>query len=117
MGYKAVNPNARYIRAYLGAWANVGRNTLQLPAINDIDLTALKRFTITERFKVEFQAQAFNLFNHPQWVGGRLNDVAPIGYTGAQVNVLQPQNLDFNLPATEFASNARTLQLGLKIFF
>jgi len=117
VGYAAVNPNARYIRAYLGAFANVGRNTLQLPAINDIDLTALKRFTITERFKVEFQAQAFNLFNHPQWVGGRLNDVAPIGYTGAQVNVLQPQNPDFNLPATEFASNARTLQLGLKIFF
>lgn len=117
VGYKALNPNARYIRAYLGALANVGRNTLQLPAINDVDLTAVKRISISERYKVEFQAQAFNLLNHPQWVGGRLNDVAPLGFTGAQINVLQPQNADFNLPATEFASNARTLQLAFKFFF
>jgi hypothetical protein len=117
VGYKAVNPNAQYIRAYYGALANVGRNTLQLPPINDIDLTALKRFTLTERFRIEFQAQFFNLLNHPQWVGGRLNDVAPIGYTGSQVSALQPQNPDFNLPSTQFASNARTMQLGFKFFF
>jgi hypothetical protein len=117
VGYKAVNPNARYIQAAYGALANVGRNTLELPAINDIDLTAVKRFTLTERFKIEFQAQFLNLLNHPQWVGGFLNDVKPIGYTGSQVSALQPQNVDFNRPATQFAGNARTLQLALKFFF
>ena len=117
VAYVANNPNAQYIQAGLGALANAGRNTLQLPAINDIDMTALKRFTITERFKVEFNVQAFNVFNHPQWVGGRLNDVAPIQYTGSQINVLLPQSADFNQPQTQFLSNARTLQLGLKFFF
>jgi Carboxypeptidase regulatory-like domain len=117
VAYAAKNPNAQYIQAGLGAFATVGRNTLQLAPINDIDMTVVKRFTITERFKIEFQAQAFNLFNHPQYIGGFLNDIAPIGFTGSQVNVLRPQNADFNLPATQFASNARTLQLGLKIFF
>jgi hypothetical protein len=111
------NPNAQYIQAQVGALANAGRNTLQLPAINDVDMTAVKRFTITERFKVEFQAQIFNILNHPQWVGGYLNDIKPVGYTGAQVNVLEPQSADFNQPQTQFLSNARTMQLALKFFF
>jgi hypothetical protein len=117
VGYKANNTNARFVQAGYGALANVGRSTLQLAPINDIDITALKRFTITERFKVEFQAQAFNLFNHPQYVGGFINDIAPIGFTGSQRNVLIPSDASFNTPSTQFASNARTLQLGLKIYF
>ncbi len=117
VAYAAINPNAQYIQAQVGALATSGRNTLQLPAINDVDVTALKRFTITERFKVEFQAQFFNVLNHPQWVGGFLNDIAPIGYTGSQVNVLRPQSADFNNPSTQFGGNARTMQLVLKIFF
>ncbi len=117
VAYAANNPNAQYIQAGLGALANAGRNTLQLDPINNIDLTALKRFTITERFRIEFQAQAFNVLNHPQYIGGYLNDIAPLGFTGSQVNVLRPQNADFNQPATQFASNARTLQLALKLFF
>jgi len=117
VAYGAKNPNAQYIQAGLGALATAGRNTLQLDPINNIDITALKRFTITERFKIEFQAQAFNFLNHPQYVAGFLNDIAPVGFTGSQVNVLRPQSSDFNHPATQFASNARTMQLALKIFF
>jgi hypothetical protein len=117
VGYAAKNPNAQYIQAQVGAVATAGRNTLQLHPINNIDINALKRFTITERFKIEFVAAAFNVFNHPQYIAGYLNDIAPIGFTGAQVNVLRPQSANFNLPATQFASNARTMQLALKIFF
>jgi hypothetical protein len=117
VAYVAKNPTAQYIQAGVGALATAGRNTLQLNAINDVDLTALKRITITERFRIEFQAQAFNIFNHPQYVGGYLNDIAPIGYTGAEVNVLRPQSVDFNKPSTQFSGNARTMQLALKIFF
>jgi hypothetical protein len=117
VAYGAINPKAQYIQAQVGALANAGRNTLQLHPINDVDVTALKRFTITERFKFEFQAQFFNVLNHPQWVGGFINDVKPVGYTGSQVTVLQPQSANFNQPQTQFLSNARTMQLALKIFF
>jgi Carboxypeptidase regulatory-like domain len=120
VGYLALTPNAQYVEAGYGALANVGRNTLQLAPINDIDLTALKRFSITERFRIEFQVQAFNVFNHPQYVAGFLNDVAPIpnpGFIGSQRAILEPQSPDFNRPATQFSSNARTLQLALKIYF
>ena len=113
----ATNPNAQYIQAQVGALANSGRNTLQLAPIDNIDLTALKRFSITERFRIEFQAQFFNVLNHPQWVGGFLNDIKPVGYTGAQVTVLEPQTANFNNPQTQFLSNSRTMQLALKFFF
>jgi hypothetical protein len=118
VGYLALNPTAQYIQAGYGARANVGRSTLQLAPINDWDVTALKRFSITERFRIEFQVQALNVLNHPQYVGGFLNDVAPaVGFTGSQRNILEPQNPTFNQPSAVFLSNARTLQLGLKIFF
>lgn len=117
VGYLATNPNAQYLKANYGALADVGRNTLQLPAINDVDLTLVKRLSITERFKIEFQAQALNVLNHPQYVGGYLNDIAPIGYTGSQRSILLPSNSNFNQPSAVFSSNPRTLQLALKIFF
>lgn len=124
VGYLAT-PNAQgnigqFVEAGYGALANVGRSTLQLPPINDIDMTLLKRFTITERFKVEFQAQAFNLFNHPQYIGGFLNDIAPIGFTGSERSVLIPTSAStstFNTPSALFSSNPRTLLLALKLYF
>lgn len=117
VAYLARNPNARYIQAGYGAQANVGRSTLPLPPINDVDLTAGKTITLTERMKLSFQAQAFNVFNHAQWVGGLINDVAPIGFTGFQRSVLEPSSSLFNTPSAVFSSNPRTLQLALKFSF
>jgi len=117
VAYSATNTKAKYVEAYFGALSNVGRNTVQLPAINDFDVTALKRFTITERFKVEFSAQIYNLLNHPQFVGGLINDVASDGITGSARNALVPSSGIFGEFNRVLPSNARTLQLSLKIFF
>ena len=90
---------------------------MSLNAINNWDITASKRLTITERFNVQFQAQAFNVFNHPQYIGGYLNDIGSASYTGSQRNMLLPTNSSFNKPQNVFSSNARTLQLALKFEF
>jgi hypothetical protein len=118
VGYLANDPSAQYIRAGLGALATVGRNTLLTKPINNVDMTAVKRINLTERYRVEFTANAFNLFNHSQFVPGSLNDVLSIGYTGSGVsNYLTPGNSVFNNASQTFASNARVLQLGLKFTF
>ena len=117
VGYLATNPNAQFIQAGFGALANVGRNVLQLDPINNLDLTALKRITINERFRVEFRASATNVLNHAQYIGGYLNDVAPIGFTGFQRGFAEPTNGGFNQPSQFFSSNPRQLTLVLKIFF
>src|SRR5262249_40898029 len=117
VGYQAANPNAQFIQANYGALANVGRAGLQLDPINNLDITALNRFRIHERFRVESRASATNVLNHPQYIGGFLNDVGPIGFTGSEAGYAQPQNSSFNQPSQFFSSNPRVMTLALKIFF
>lgn len=118
VGYAAVDPNAYWIRAGIGALANSGRNTLQMPGINNVDLTVLKRFGITERFKFEFAAQMLNALNHPQFIPGVLNDIKSFGVTtGAALDMLTPGTPNFDKPSLTFPSNARTVQLSVKFIF
>jgi hypothetical protein len=82
VAYAAANPNAMFVTAPNGTLPNGGRSLLNLSPIHNIDLTLLKRFAITERIELEFSARATNIFNHPQYTGGYLNDVAPFGPPG-----------------------------------
>lgn len=116
VAYLAKNPTAQYIRGGLYSRPNVGRNTLPAAFIRDLDLTALKRFSVTEQIRVEFSAQALNVLNHPQFVPGSLNDVASIGYTAGRTFLI-PGNPNFNNLQVIFPSNARSLQLALKFIF
>jgi hypothetical protein len=118
VGYVADNPNAQYIAAGYGALANSSRNTLHLNPINSWDMTLLKRIAITERYKVEFAAQLFNAFNHPNWVPGSLNTVNSVSRTGqGERNNFIPYATNFNTPQTSWPSNARTMQFYMKFIF
>jgi hypothetical protein len=118
VAYLANDPTAQYVRGGQFALANVGRNTLPTRHINNFDVTAVKRFTFSERYKAEFVASAFNVFNHAQFVPGSLNNINSIGYTSNDARTyLTPGSGNFNNPESLFSSNARTLQLGLKLFF
>ncbi len=116
VGYLANNPNAQYIQAGSGALATAGRNTLATPRTNNWDLTLLKRFNTTERTTVEFSANAFNVFNHSQYIPGSVNTVNSIGYTAITAFV-RVNGTHFNDPSATFANNARVLQLVGKFIF
>ncbi len=127
VAYLADNPNARYITAPKGTFANGGRNTGMLPPIDDIDITFAKNFNFTERFRLQFAARVFNLFNHAQYVGGFISDVAPAGTTlpgtnssttsSAVHNFLIPTSSTFADPTSAFSSNPRMMQLSVKLSF
>jgi hypothetical protein len=118
VAYVANNPNARYIEGAKGTLPNGGRNTAQLNPINDIDMTMAKSFNFTESKKLQFSARFFNILNHPQYVGGNVSDVAPIGQTsGASHSFLEPQSGIFLQPSQAFSSNPRSIQLALKFVF
>jgi len=130
VAFVANNPNAEYIQAPKGTLPNGGRNTAQLPPIDDVDMSIAKSFNITESKKVQFSARFINILNHPQWVGGFVSDVAPTsntyttpsgialtGTTGAIHSFLEPQSGIFLQPAQAFSSNPRQLQLALKFIF
>jgi hypothetical protein len=117
VAYVANNPNAGYIRARAGAFANTGRNTIQMPGINNFDLSLGKRFSIREGKSVEIRADASNAFNHPQFTPGAINSVKLTSYTSGDRTYLGPQNSNFQAWNQIFPSNARTLQLAMKIVF
>ncbi|MGI8773328.1 MAG: TonB-dependent receptor domain-containing protein [Acidobacteriaceae bacterium] len=116
VGYQAINPNAQYIRAQQGALATAGRNTLPIRPINNWDATATKRVNFTERYAFEFQAQAFNVFNHSQYVPDLISQINSNGFTSNR-NGLIPGTSQFNQPQLIFRNNARSMQLVAKFIF
>ena len=47
------------------SYGNNGRNIFRAPFQTRFDFTVFKNFKLTERFALKFQADAFNIFNHP----------------------------------------------------
>jgi hypothetical protein len=46
---------------------NLGRFTTRTPILNNMDTSLTKIIALTERFHLEFRADAFNVFNHRQY--------------------------------------------------
>jgi hypothetical protein len=46
---------------------NAGRNIIVGPGINNWDLALIKSISLRESKTLQFRAEAFNAFNHPQW--------------------------------------------------
>ena len=115
VAYVATNPNARYIAAGSGAYANGGRNTLPFVPINNVDASLRKVFSITEQRRFEIGAQFYNLLNHPQFVPGYLSDIAPS--QSLKRDFLTPGTAAFGHYQQFFASNSRYIQLLARFTF
>jgi len=46
-------------------YGNSGRNILNADPLRQLDMTVLKRFRITERKRLEYRTEFFNISNHP----------------------------------------------------
>jgi hypothetical protein len=117
VAYVAKNPNARYITAAAGTLPTSQRNTEPINPINDFDATAIKRFNFGESRSVEFQAQAYNLFNHAQYVPGSINNVYNPGTSTLSLSYQTASSSAFGQSGRFFTANARTMQLTLKFNF
>ena len=87
-----------------------GRNNVRGPSFQEWDLSLFKTFPIREQMRLEFRAEFFNAFNHPNLLWG------PIGALGqvepVAIEVGTPQ---FGLP--QAARAPRQLQFALKFWF
>jgi len=81
-----LNPAAFAIPAP-GRTGNLGRNVLHGPGLTQFDLTVQKRFQITERTRLEFRGEIYNLFNRTNFANPptQLNNSL-----GTGTNQLQP---------------------------
>ena len=118
VAWVATNPNARYIRAGYGAYANAGRNTESIRPINNLDLTLMKRFNITERLHLELSAEALNLFNHPQYIPGTVDQAQLPNnfdiFTPGVKSFATVSSQTFNNPVATFSSNPRSMLVVVK---
>ena len=58
--------NCAFATQAKGTFGNTGRNTLLGPSVWNFDTALWRTFPLTERFKLDFRGEAFNVFNHPQ---------------------------------------------------
>lgn len=117
VAYVANSSNARYVVAQAGALSNSGRNTLPLGRTNNFDFALMKRINFGESRRFEIGAQAYNLFNHSQFVGGYLSDVSSFQTNAVSRNFLIPNSSSFGGYQQFFPSNSRQLQLVGRITF
>jgi outer membrane receptor protein involved in Fe transport len=85
----------------LACVGNIGRNTFVGPGQWFADMTLGKTFRLTERFALKFDAQAFNIFNHANFLlattaGGAHNNIND-GAFGQAAGTLNARNLQFGL--------------------
>ncbi len=68
----AFNP-AAFRAAAIGTFGNAGRNIVRGDGFHSVDLSLFKNFAITERWKLQFRAEAVNSFNHVNYQGPVVN--------------------------------------------
>jgi hypothetical protein len=86
----------------LGTFGNSQRRFFHGPGLNNTDLALLKAFDFTETVKLQFRAEAFNIFNHAQF-NGPSGDVNNTGQGG------------FGYVTS--ANDPRIMQVALKLLF
>ncbi|HXM41553.1 MAG TPA: carboxypeptidase regulatory-like domain-containing protein, partial [Bryobacteraceae bacterium] len=76
-------------------FGDAGRNIVNGPGNNIFDMALHRRFAIRERSALEFRAEVFNIFNHPNWgVPGTYADFGPPLFGGI-LGVGDPRRLQF----------------------
>jgi len=92
-----------------GTFGNAGRDIFRGPGLWQLDLAADKRIPINERYRLQFRAEAFNIFNRAQLGAPQSNISAGAGEFGL---ITQPVN---TTPIG--AGTARQIQLALRFEF
>ena len=109
-----INPNCFSLQAP-GTLGNAGRNTIIGPGLAVVDFAVLKDTRvpkISEQFRVQFRAEFFNLFNHPQFGQPNMLLFTQGTYGGGSLSPTGGQ-------ITTLGGNtaARQIQFGLKFLF
>jgi hypothetical protein len=119
-GQWIVNPSATFSLPAPGTFGDLGRNTVYGPGFADVDLALIKNTKLTERLNLQFRADAFDLFNHPNF-----GQPGPVAANGATIITISPTTgvpSSFStISSTRFptadSGSSRQLQLALKLRF
>ena len=71
-------------------YGTTGRNAYRGPGYWNLDFSLFRRFSLTERLKIDFRTEAYNIFNHPQFANPGGNVSSPS--RDSQGNILKNPN-------------------------
>lgn len=111
------NPKCFSPSAY-GTIGNLGRNSLVGPGFANTDFAVLKNTKVSERLSLQFRAELFNIFNHPNFnfpSTGVFNAGSISTNYQAMPNVTAGQIT--SLVGTSVTGSARQTQFSLKLLF
>lgn len=100
------NPNAFVIPAN-GTYGNVGRDTLIGPGLATLDLALMKNTSLTEKLRLQFRAEFFNLLNRPNF-----NTPNPVVFTSSSPT---PSPTAGVISST--STTSRQIQFGVKLIW
>ncbi|MCA1594545.1 MAG: TonB-dependent receptor, partial [Acidobacteria bacterium] len=114
-----VFPNANAFRVPAPGSNGAGRNIFNAPRYWNLDLSFVKVFPITERFRLQFRTEMFNALNHPNFDNPR---DASVGSPSIQSSVFaQTCCATVAPPSTQTiiqtGESARVIQFALKLQF
>jgi hypothetical protein len=91
-------------------FGNTGKNILFGPGLFDVNAAVFRNFRITERFQLQFRAEAYGLTNTPSF-GNPASTVSSASFTSG---VLTSYN-GYDIIST--ATGQRTMEFALKLTF
>ncbi len=95
-----------------GVFGNAGRNIVEADSFSTIDLSLQKDTFVSERLRVQFRWEIFNLLNHTNFAVPNRLYVAPLDApSGLHTNI----NPDFGRVSSAF--DPRVMQVALKVIF
>jgi hypothetical protein len=109
-GLPYINPGA-FTFEQVGQLGNANRQFFHGPGLNNWDMALLKNTNITESKSLQLRFEAFNIWNHAQFINpsGLINAGLPVIVDGA--------NQGGNFGVVTSARNPRILQLAAKFIF
>ena len=123
------NPNAFRLTSCINAalpetchYGNSGTGILEGPGFKNVDFSLFKNFRITEKVKLQFRAEMYNLFNTPQFARPTtgLQTATNLLPTGTPGNVIYPSQANIVRgpgAITSLVAPMRQIQFGLKLLF
>jgi hypothetical protein len=100
------------------SFGNLGRNAFYGPGFTNVDLALIKNTKITERVNVQFRADAFDLFNHPNFGNpGGANGFVVLPATLNPTTLATFTSITSTRFPTADSGSSRQLQLALKLQF
>ena len=92
-----------------------GRNSFRGPGLYNINLALGKTFPITERFKLQFRTEFYNLLNHSNYyVQSGASADASVFTPGQGFNLIGKRGVN---PSPGIANERRFIQMALKLTF